>query len=215
MEGITIRDTLFGDMPLSAWAGDDPPDQEAPWSWFAAAGQHLQSGEQTQAVGQLEKIVDTPGLASRHYLQAWHFLRQLGVSPPDDGSKDVYGVVVEVGLTDGLDLLAAYADHSARYFNFSGGGVIWDQPDDSLNPEIDALLAAAERIIHNIGPWEESRPPPPPEGEVRINMLAPGGLYFGQGPYEILATDELAGPILQAALVLMQALIDKSNSAPA
>ncbi|MDX1436264.1 MAG: hypothetical protein R3335_05610 [Anaerolineales bacterium] len=215
MEEITIRDTLFGDMPLSAWAGDESHAEREPWRWFSAAREHLDAGDQALAVAQLQRVIGAPGLETRHYLQAWHFLRQLGVAPPETAAKNVLGVVLEVSLADGLDLIAAYADHSARYFNFSGGGVIWDSPDDSLNPEIEALLRAAEDIVQNIGPWEEERPPPPPVGQVRVNILAPGGLHFGQAPFEDLANDAMGGPIVQAALALMQALIAKSTEASA
>jgi hypothetical protein len=29
-----------------------------------------------------------------------------------------------------VDLLAAYADRTARYYNFSGASVVWDHPTD-------------------------------------------------------------------------------------
>ena len=69
-----------------------------------------------------------------------------------DKAKDVYGVIVEVSMKQGLDIVAAYADHSARYFNYSGAAVIWENPDDSLREEIENLLNAGKKIIHNIGP---------------------------------------------------------------
>ena len=48
-------------------------------------------------------------------------------------------------------------------------------------------------------------------GEVRINFLTPSGLHFGQGPYQNLASDGLGGPVLAAAIRLMQALIGKAG----
>jgi hypothetical protein len=45
---------------------------------------------------------------------------------------------------------------------------------------------------------------------VRINFLTPSGLHFGQAPYQQLASDGLGGPVLAAAVRLMQALIGKS-----
>lgn len=214
-EQPTIRDTLFGDMPLSAWAGLERVHRGEPWASFSRAKASLDSGRDQQAVEELKNITRTAGLESRHYLQAWHFLRQLGVAPPDSHAKEVYGVVVEVGLEEGLDIVAAYADHRARYFNYSGAGVIWEHPESSLDPVIDALLGAAERIVDHIGPWEGARPAAPASGEARVNILTPSGLHFGQGPYEVLAADEMAGPVLRAALALMQALIDRSRQARA
>jgi hypothetical protein len=66
-----------------------------------------------------------PNLEPRHYLQAYSQLRQLGFDTPSERAKDVLGVVVEVGTDDGLDLVAAYADHHARYFNYRSAAVIW------------------------------------------------------------------------------------------
>jgi len=206
-----IRDTLFGDMPFSMWPEGGKPSSGEPWDAFVAAREDLASGREAQAIERLEAIVETPGLESRHTLQAWHFLRQLGVAPPDGEAKGVYGVVVEVTLEEGTDIVAAYADHTARYFNYSGAGVIWEGPDDSLDAAIDDLLGAGERIIQRIGPWDEARPPVPPRGQARVSMLTPSGLHFGQAPFDVLMRDEMGGPILAAATRLMQALIEKSR----
>jgi hypothetical protein len=163
------------------------------------------------AIRTLRKIIATPNLESRHYIQAWHFLKPLGVFAPADKAKEVYGVIVEVAMKGGLDIVAAYADHSARYFSYSGAAVNWEHPDDSLMEEIYKLLDAGRNIIHNIGPWEEERPAAPPDGQARVSMLTPGGLHFGQAPFNALANDEMGGPIIKAATDLMGALIKKSG----
>jgi hypothetical protein len=71
------------------------------------------------------------------------------------------GVVVEVSMSEGLDILAAYADHSARYFNYSSAAIIWEHPDTSLDGPIDQLFEAANRILAQVGVWERPRPPAP------------------------------------------------------
>ena len=137
-----------------------------------------------------------------------------GLIPPAaslDQANHVAGVVVEVGLEGGLDLLAAYDDHTARYYNYSGAGVVWEHPDASLDAAIDALLARGQVICQQIGPWEGERPGPPPRGDMRISLLTPLGLHFGQAPHEVLARDPLAGPLVAAATSLMQQLIAKSR----
>jgi hypothetical protein len=210
---FAIRDTLFGDMPISAWNGANSRNE--PWISFQRVENDLELEKTQMAIEELEKITKTPGLESRHYVQAWHFLKQLGVKPPDTKAKEVYGVVVEVSMEQGLDIVAAYADHSARYYNYSGAAVIWENPDGSLMKEIENLLNAGKNIIHQIGPWEEKRPGAPPEGQARVSMLTPSGLHFGQAPLEALANDEMGGPIIKAATDLMQALIRKSEEASA
>jgi hypothetical protein len=210
---FAIRDTLFGDMPISAWNGANSRNE--PWISFQRVENDLELEKTQMAIEELVKITKTPGLESRHYVQAWHFLKQLGVKPPDTKAKEVYGVVVEVSMEQGVDIVAAYADHSARYYNYSGAAVIWENPDGSLMKEIENLLNAGKNIIHQIGPWEEKRPGAPPEGQARVSMLTPSGLHFGQAPLEALANDEMGGPIIKAATDLMQALIAKSEAASA
>jgi hypothetical protein len=214
-EQPNIRETLFGDMPISAWIGLGQNHPGEPWSSFSRARDFLESGREQQAAEQLQGITQMDGVESRQVLQAWHFLRQLGVAPPQNGAKLVYGVVVEVGMEAGSDIVAAYADHSARYINYSGAAIIWEHPERSLDGMIDALLGAGASIIHRIGPWDGARPGAPASGEARISMLTPSGLHFGQAPYEALAADEMGSPILKAALDLMQALIERSKPASA
>ena len=204
-----IRDTLFGDMPISSWNGNNSSDE--PWVSFQEVEKHLESDNSQMAIQKLRKIIETPNLESRHYIQSWHFLKSLGVNPPDDKAKEVYGVIVEVAMKEGVDIVAAYADRTARYFNYSGVAVIWEHPDDSLKEEIENLLDAGKKIIHNIGPWENERPGVPPQGQARVSMLTPSGLHFGQAPLNALANDVMGGPIIKAAIDLMQALIKKSG----
>jgi hypothetical protein len=208
-----IRETLFGDMPLDQWPRDDSTSQEFPWSAFALARSDLASGNQSTAFGRWRQILEHPALESRQYLQAWHFLRQHGQDPPPTIAKQVLGVVVEVAMPQGLDLLAAYADHSARYYNYSGAAVVWEHPDTSLDSAIEQLLDASRQVVAQIGPWEEGRPAPPPRDQARLSFLTPSGLHFGQGPMAALSRDPIGGRVLQLATLLMKALIAKTNNA--
>jgi hypothetical protein len=207
-----LRDTLFGDMPLEAW----PPGDQAtdiPWSLFAQARADLEAGRLPDAVRNWLAVLEQPGFETRHYLQAWHFLRDVAVKPSGATGNPVLGVVVEVAMPEGLDVLAAYDDHTARYYNYSGAGVVWDRPDGSMDAQIDALIAASNGVVSEIGPWEGERPPSPPRGHMRLSFLTPAGLHFGQGPSEALFEDQLAGHVLQLALVLMDDLIQQTNAA--
>ncbi|SRR6266508_2101224 len=124
------------------------------------------------------------GLEARLHLQAWHCLRTLGELPPERIAREVKGVVVEVGLEGGADLLAAYSDHTARYWNFRAGtGIIWDVPGDTeVASLVDALLQAGEAVVNDTGPWDGVRPPVPPKGKARINVLTLGGLHLDRTP---------------------------------
>ena len=202
----TIRDTLFGDTPLSEWglsAGDMPP-----WSQFAAARAALAKGDQAAALAALGAVIDTPDLESRHYLVAWEALREMGVAVPATHAKQVLGVVVEVAVEKGVDLVAAYADGSARYYNYSGAGVVVDTPPPQVRQSVANLIAAAVPVVQRIGPWDKPRPGAPTGDGVRLNFLTPSGLHFGQGSFDVLSGDPMGGPVIGAAFHLMQALME-------
>jgi len=207
---VEIRDTLFGDLPLSEWPNNASLTME-PWLSFIQARKYLDKKDKDSAIATWKKITDIQGLESRHYLQAWHFLRQLGVTPPAEKAKIVYGVVVEVAVQRGADLVAAYTDHTARYLHHTGGGVIWEHPDTSIDTEIDALLKAGQAVANVIGPWEQERPPAPQGDNVRLNMLTPSGLHFGYGSFKSLYDESMGRSILDPATQLMQGLIAKDK----
>lgn len=198
----SLRDTLFGDMPMLKWPEGDEKTGE-PWNLFIEARTQLDKKDKNAAVTTLQKIVSMPNLESRHYLQAWHFLRSLGVNPPPDKAKLVYGVVIEVGLEKGADIVAAYTDLSAYYVNFTGAATIWQHPDTSLDGEIEALLKAGQMVAEKIGPWDKPRPPAPTNGNVILNMLTLSGLHFGAGGYNVLGQDPMGKALLDPATALM------------
>jgi hypothetical protein len=102
-----IRETLFGDAPLEQWPPANSASNEFPWNIFGAARSHHAAGNHNAAIDCWRQITQQPDLESRQYLQAWYFLRKNGQPVPPDVAKQVYGVVIEVGMPKGLDLLAA------------------------------------------------------------------------------------------------------------
>lgn len=205
-----VRDLLFGDLSFDQWPRETTATGE-PWRSFVEARTCLKAGDKTEAIRILRGIQATVGLESRHYLQAWQFLRELGVLPAADQTKRLYGVIVEVGLDNGVDIVAAYADFTARYFNYTGAAIIWERADNSMDQFIGSLLDAGRTVVERIGPWDQARPPAPGNGQVRINLLTPSGLHFGQGPFDVLASDPMGGPVVGWATRLMQELIAKTG----
>lgn len=116
------------------------------------------------------------------------------------------GVVVEVALDEGLDVVAAYPDGTARYLNHSGKAIVWESPNADTNQLIQNILQHSTTVVNQIGPWEGERMAPPGAGMVRLNFLVSGQLYFGQGPMNVFFNDPMAGPVLNATLQLMQYL---------
>jgi len=207
-----IRELLFADVPLSDWKPRDAtPDAAGPWNDFEAARLALGRGDTVSAVAALRRVVEVADVETRQSLQAWHCLRQLGVKPELNQGKRVLGVVLEVHLDDGLDTLAAYEDGSARYINHGGRAIVWEAKDERVSSLIASLLGEGQRVADVIGPWEEPRRPAPPRRHVRINMLTPSGLHFGEGPLSVLSADPMGGPVITAGTVLMQALIERAE----
>jgi hypothetical protein len=210
-----IRNTLFGDVPLAELVRAHPkvPLTE-PWASFQRARDLKDTGDEQAAREAIRQILKMPDLDTRVCLQAWHTLRELGDHAPQGREKEVLGVVVEIGMPKGLDLVAAYQDHRARYFNYSGAGVLWERRDDSLDGLIDELLQAGTVVVQAIGPWTKPKPPEPKNGDARINLLTPSGIHLGNGPVEALNQDQMGGPILSAAFGLMKRLVELTKREP-
>jgi len=205
-----IREVLFGDEPLEKVASYAQDVQgNNPWAGFALTSQRLAAGDTPGAIAVLMEILRQKNLEVRIYLQAWHCLRTLGQYPDIAQAREIHGVVIEVAHERGLDIVAAYADGSARYFNYSGVAVVWDLQDADIDRLVSELLSIGQSLVDVSEPWDGPRPAAPPTGMVRINGLTPGGLHFGQGTFQVVSQDGLGGLALRGAFDLMQALIAK------
>jgi hypothetical protein len=151
----------------------------------------------------LEKVVSDHALESRMRLLAASRLRGMNVKAE---LKELLGVVIEVGLEDGLDTLAGYNDQTARYINFSEKMVVWEAGDSSARPLFARLMDEGSNVVSRIGAWDKARLPFPQAGTTRITFLVTDGLYFGQGSTNILFKDPMAAPVLNAGLELMRFL---------
>ncbi len=196
---------------LDQWPKEGSSSTEFPWGALIAARTNIYAGNQGAAIACWREILEHSNLESRELLQAWHFLRQYGEQPPSHVAKQILGVVAELPMPQGFDLVAAYADRSARYWNFSGAGVVWEHPDSSLDSTIDNLLESSKQVVAQIGPWNKGRPGPPPPGQLRLSFLTPSGLHFGQGPASVLSHDPFGARVLQGVVVLMRALMAKAK----
>ncbi|MGC4103991.1 hypothetical protein [Ferruginibacter sp.] len=202
---IETRDTLFGDLPLDHWAKAD--SNEIPWTLFKEVKKNVDKKNKAAAIKILKDILNIAGLETRQYLQAFYFLNQLQALP--EGTVKILGAVVEVTMEDGVDLLAVYADHTARYYNYTGSAVIWDLPDTSIAGKIDHILSLAKDIVAQIGPWQGERPGIPKPGNARINFLTSHGLHFGEAGQNVLFNDPMAGKIMYAMLDMMETLTQR------
>jgi hypothetical protein len=189
---------LFADDLQAFLQGKEAPEAY-PWPTLFDAG----AGD-----SDLLAVARDTTLESRLRLLAYHRLRSAG-QPIEE--KELLGVVVEVGMDDGLDALATYREGTARYINYTGSMIIWESPDQ-VSLEIAAqLFNESMNIVRQIGPWNNPRKPWPGKGVVRISFLVSDGLYFGEGPINVLFNDAMGGPALRSATAMMQYLTSKAS----
>ena len=204
-----LRVTLFGDVAMEAWpAGDDVSGE--PWDGFVRARRHLVAGDQDLAIREwaaIETRNGFGGVESRHLLQAWRFLRSVGIEPDASIADDVLGVVAEVAVGDAHDVLAAYLDGSVRYLNHAGGSTIVDAALPDVALPATAVLAAGQALCAQIGPWTEPALPPLPPGSTRFTLLTRKGPRFGQGAAGVIQVDPLAAPLFAACTDLLVAIV--------
>lgn len=185
----SIYNLLFGDNPGFV---QDPAEPYATLK------------DKEAGVAALRAIAEDESQESRARMLACYRLRELRqpVRP-----KVLLGTVIEVGLDEGLDALAAYTDGSVRYINRSGKMAFFEGNGHPVEAQARALLEVSRQVIERLGPWTEARLPPPTAGAVRMTFLVSDGLYFGQGPLAEMLQDPMAIPIFSAGHNLLEAVV--------
>jgi len=194
-----VYDLLFCDDIALYRDGHSSPEIE-PWKTLFEA-------EPDEA--RLIQIVDSADEETRTKILAVNALRSLGLTIE---TKRLFGVIVEVGMDEGLDVVAAYEDGSARYINYSEKLVVWDTETTESKEIIDTLFNASKIVVDQIGPWDGERLGFVAKGNVRMTFLVSDGLYFGEGPFPVLANDPMGGPVIDCAARLMEFLIRATNA---
>jgi len=155
------------------------------------------------------KIANDKEQESRVRLLAFGLLRSAKKSVP---KKVLLGTIIEVRLPTGLDTLAVFADGGARYINHSGKIAVVEGVPSPFQKEIDEVIKASHPIVAAIGPWDKDRLPAPGKGNIRMTFLVSDGLYFGEGPMDVMQQEEMAAPLIQAATTLLLKLVDKATN---
>ena len=214
-----IRDLLFADLDVPgvrrvfrpAPVGDGPDVGSALLALASAA----EAGDADGAGTQLRLLLGS-GPETRVRLQAWSLARRAGVPLAGDAHR-IRAVIVDMGLEDGVDTVAAFEDGSARYLNQAGGGIFWEvgQADGGdVRSAIAALLEAGQRVVDATGPLDSERPDAPSNGVAEIWLLTDGGIHLGMGPADVIGRDRLGGPVLGAAFQLMTTLMARTHREP-
>ena len=150
----------------------------------------------------VQTIGEDPAEESRVRLLAWHWLRAAGQPV---ASRELLGVVVEVPLAEGLDVLAAYADGSVRYINHTGRVAVFEGSPEDVVQHGKLLVHAALPLAAQSTP--KSRAAPPKLGNVRLSLLAADGLHVRDGTFGDIDRDQVAAPVLKQAQRLLDAVV--------
>jgi hypothetical protein len=157
----------------------------------------------------LSAIGEDVSQESRVRSLAYNRLRDMKHPVPQ---KKLFGVVVEVGMQDGLDVLAAYTDGNVRYINHKESMSVHEPVPVAWMPSVLKLLAAAQDVVEQIGPWEQPRIAPPTAGMIRISFLVSDGLYFGQGPMSVMEQDAMVKPVIVSSVALLKLVATTDGS---
>lgn len=171
-----------------------------PWVLLAAAHVKLKMEEAAEA-GRLLRAVTLISNEARLRLWAWHNLRQLGKYPSPDLARQVLGVIIEVPFEDREDVLAAYADGTARYINHQGGMIMWDSIDETITPIVMNVIRETQPPG---APQEDRLEEPVPGEQVRLSVLTPGGIHVWQG---VAAENPQLTKVFASMAELLRALV--------
>jgi hypothetical protein len=134
--------------------------------------------------------------------------------------QELLGVIVEVGLEAGLDVLGVYADGiNVRYINHSGKMAIVEDRVPEMAPVVARIITASQARVVHLVPREENRKPPPARGHGRITFLGSDGMRHSEGPITVVQRQlyfgEGLGPILAQTAELLQLITKVAQSANA
>ena len=167
-----FRDLVYADQGMtwisSTAMGTGPQAQQAPWPLFRKAAEHVRAHDTTLAVQELKTLLARPDVGTRARLIAWNCLQGLGQRPEAALKDQVQGIVIEVPDADGPDVLAVYADGSARYISPDGKTITWDGQPGPVTDRVQQMIADAQKVVGTVNPIDKR---PILKTKVRITLL--------------------------------------------
>jgi hypothetical protein len=154
----------------------------------------------------VQTIGEDPAEESRVRLLAWQWLRAAGQPV---ASRELLGVIVEVPLEGGLDVLAAYADGTVRYLHHTGRLAVFEGAPEEVAEQGKLLVHAAIALAAHS--TVKHRAAPPTLGNVRLSLLAADGLHVRDGTFGDIDRDKVASPVLRQAQRLLDIVVRQGS----
>lgn len=156
----------------------------------------------------LRNLLLDVNLDIRYQLLIYNKLIQLGEIPI---LHELLGIVIELGLDSGLDVLAAYKNGAVRYINQFEKLILWEALEENqINLLIQQLFHEGNKTFKNYDLQKLSRSSLPGVGVLRISLLRSDGTFYLEGSIDDLFSDSFTQPLLEVATYIMQILIDRS-----
>jgi len=185
-----LYEPLFCDRPsLYAVAPGQAP---APWQ--------LRLGGPDNTPAGVRAVAEDVNMDSRVRALAYAWLRERQHPVP---AGEVLGVVIEVEVAGGLDVLAVYADGHVRYLNHGGRAVVLDALTPALREAWHTLMAAVPAASATARPWPRRGAGVPGAAEVRLAFVRSDGLHKREGRFDALQREPATGPLLLGASQLL------------
>lgn len=206
-----FTDLLFADQSLDelliSTNRDDLSLQADVWMHLTEAAACLRRDERTRASKLLLEITANPNTETRVLLWSWTALRGLGVHPKPNEADQIKGAVIQVPMAKGADVLAAYADGTARYVNHSGKIIVWDLPDAHIGNIVRTVLECSKDLDVGAPTAVAARAG---DDVVRVTVLTLNGNRFAEAPMRSLRVSPI-NQVLTAGAELMGNLIKRTE----
>ena len=124
--------------------------------------------------------------------------------------KILLGVIVEVPLRQGLDVLAAYADGRVRYINQTGRTAVFEGVPPDVAEQAKALVAIAIPAFIKAKPQKPAFAPGP--GQLRFTFLSQDGNRVTEGFFSDIVRDELAKSVLEQGQRLLDLVVKQGTA---
>ncbi len=209
---VRFTELLFANQSLDELLASANRDelslQEDLWKRLAEAAECMRRNERTRAIELLVAVVSNQASPTRVLLWSWAALRCLGVQPNCEEADAIKGAVIQVPIGKGTDVLAVYADGTARYINHSGKIIVWDLPDTHIGKLIRTVLAESSSLVANktTVTADDAR-----DDVVRVTVLTlKGNRSVGIGMQSIRSST--IDRVLRTGAVLMSDLIARTEA---
>jgi hypothetical protein len=158
-------------------------------------------------IAALRKITNDEKEESRLRVISFNRLRELNEAVQ---SKKLLGVIVEVGLSGGLDMLAAYPDGRIRYINHREKMVVHEASPPEVDSAIQKLMLTSQVAVNATGPRKGKRLPPPKNGNVRFTLISSEGMHLGESSLEQMQSSPMGAAIFSAASNLLGLVVEEA-----